>query len=254
MIAYWQKDARNSDGFNSNMPVPMDFNIQENIIWALNDENQGWDNGFVKVYNILAQDFIYANPDNLLIFLENHDVARLAEFLNNNLQRVKLAYTILATMRGIPQIYMGSELFMKNPMRPHDCDRRMDMIGGWDDDRRNAFTNGGRTAEERELFDYLKNIFQWRKTSKAVKEGKLLQFFPIDNHFYFYFRIADNQIVMTVINNGKEARNMDWLRCEEILKNVKNIVGTDIISGSKIKVGNLFAVPAGQAAVVEWLF
>ena len=41
LIGYWQKGAKNKDGYNSNLKSTMDFAMQSNIVKALNEE-ESW--------------------------------------------------------------------------------------------------------------------------------------------------------------------------------------------------------------------
>ena len=74
-----------------------------------------------------------------------------------------MAMTILATMRGIPQLYYGSEIGMAGDKGKGDADIRQDFPGGWASDKNNAFTASGRTAEQAKYFDFTAKVFNWRK-------------------------------------------------------------------------------------------
>jgi glycosidase len=251
-IAYWQKDALNHDGYNSGLPVPMDFTLQDNLLSGiLEDGKTDWGKGLIRLHESLSQDFAYVNPNDLLIFAENHDVRRLAWQLKGSLNKVKMIYTLLATMRGIPQIYYGSELFMQNTKKQGDIHERLDMPGGWIGDPRNTFTAQGRTAQENELYDYISKLYQWRKTSTAVAGGKMMQFVPIDNNLYVYFRYDDNELVMTIINNLKEPQTIDWSRYSEVLQ-LYGTSGREIITGQTLQAGSPYTVAAQEAAVIEF--
>jgi glycosidase len=41
---------------------------------------------------------------------ENHDTNRLNEIYQNDIRKYKMAMAVLATVRGIPQLYYGSEI------------------------------------------------------------------------------------------------------------------------------------------------
>ena len=81
---------------------------------AFDEETTDWSGGLFRLYDYLTQDLVYADPMNLLIFLDNHDTSR---FYRNdedtkNLNRYKQALAFLFTTRGIPQIYYGPEILM----------------------------------------------------------------------------------------------------------------------------------------------
>ena len=81
---------------------------------AVNEETDDWDNGLAKIYNLLSQDFIYADPMHLLTFLDNHDTNRFSSTPEQakDLRRYQQALTLLLTLRGIPQLYYGDEIGM----------------------------------------------------------------------------------------------------------------------------------------------
>jgi glycosidase len=252
MNSYWEKDHGNADGYNSNLPTPMDFLLQETIIKSLNEGgNVAWNEGLINVYSVLTQDIVYKRPFDMLILVENHDVRRLAWQLKNSADKVKMAYVIIATMRGIPQIYQGTELMMQNTERQGDVHERLDMVGGWKSDSRNAFTKEGRTETENDVFDYIKNLLNWRQMSEAVHNGKLMQFVPIDNNFYVYFRYTDDKCVMVAINNCGNDREIEWNRYNEILNKYKQ-TGKNIIDGTEVKTGEKLVVRQQSSAVIEF--
>lgn len=102
-------------------------------------------------------DFLYADPNKLLVFLENHDTQRFNE-LYKDIKAYKMGMTVIATIRGIPQINFGSEIGMKGDKGKGDADIRRDFPGGWKSDQHNAFTASGRTAEEAAYFDFTKQL------------------------------------------------------------------------------------------------
>ncbi|HBG53591.1 MAG TPA: hypothetical protein DDW70_05215, partial [Rikenellaceae bacterium] len=106
-VSYWDRGPWPSG------PTVMDFPLMGEISHAFReDTNPGWGQGMVRLYNVISNDFLYKNPNELLVFGENHDVNRLYEMLGRNPEKLKMAYTFLATTRGIPQIYYGSEVLL----------------------------------------------------------------------------------------------------------------------------------------------
>jgi glycosidase len=248
--AYWQTGAHNRDGYDSHVPTIMDFPLQKNLIAALvKDSLPAWNEGLINVYTSVAQDFVYPNPQVMLLMADNHDTRRLAWLLGGDRQKHKMALTIIATMRGIPQLYYGSELMLHNAEKQGDGEERLDMPGGWPGDPRNAFDKSGRTAVENEIFDYTKKLFTWRKTAPAIHRGKLMQFVPVDNNLYVYFRYTDTETVMVIINNCTEEKTLDWPRYAE--RTAGYAQGVDIISDRPVTIGKPWTVEA-QTAQVIW--
>lgn len=228
-IAYWQKDAVNHDGYNSNLPCVMDFSLFDAMTKAFN-ENEGWNTGLVRLYNSLAFDYLYPHTDNLFIFAENHDTDHIMSVLGGDIQKYKNLMTFLLTTRGIPQLYVGTEILLEGQKSDGDGKMRVDFPGGWEGDSRNAFTAEGRTARENEAFNYLKKLLNWRKQNPVIHTGKLKHYVP-EKDTYVYFRSNSEKTVMVVINQNKKAQNLNLNRFSESLGAF--ISGKDVISGKE---------------------
>jgi len=247
-LSYWQKDAPNRDGFNTHLPALMDFPLTDAIQRALN-EDDGYDRGLARIYYAIAEDFLYPYPENKVIFAENHDWARIFEFLGQDLNKMKIAITLVATLRGIPQFYYGSEILMTGNGWHSHAEIRKDFPGGWPNDTINAFTPQGRTALQNEMVSYVTQLFQYRKSSRALQYGKLIHFVP-ENNIYVYFRIADTGAVMVAINNHpSETRKLDVERMKEILGQYRS--GKDIISQEQINDFSALTLQPKSCRVIE---
>ena len=190
-----------------------------------------------RLYNIFAQDFLYAKPENNVIFLDNHDLDRYFSDMGKDLNKFKLGITVLLTARGIPVLFYGDEILKTGFEYQGHGHIRTDFPGGWKDDKLNAFTKEGRTNKQNEAFNFITKIADFRKTSISLTEGKMLQFVP-ENNTYVYFRYTDNEAVMIILNNNdKESRTIDMSHFSEILKYYKS--GTDIITGRRFNLDKI---------------
>lgn len=208
--------------WKSNLKGVTDFEWQHGVIMAMN-EPFGWSSGIMKLYNVLVQDILYKDPMQNVIFLDNHDQDRIYSVLKEDIQKFKLAIALLLTHRGIPQIYYGTEILMKNFKVPTDAEVRIDFPGGWAEDTINKFKESDRIPDENEAFNYIKSIAQFRKNSAALQSGKLLQYVPV-NGVYVYFRIADKETVMVVINTENDERVLPLERFMEGIGENKNFI------------------------------
>lgn len=240
-ISYWQKDSPIAaiQDYNTNLPSVMDFTLHDAILAAFKENEQGWDKGVVRFFDNFSNDFLYQNPQNLLVFFENHDTQRFNEIYPSS-NDYKLALTLISTCRGIPQIYYGSEIGMAGKKEVGDADIRQDFPGGWPGDSRNAFvaednkeTTGfdqkvaGRTAEQEVYHAFTKKLLNWRKNNPVIHSGKMIHFIP-ENNVYVYFRILENKVVMVLLNNSTTTQSIDPSRYREgFLGHTK---GTDILS------------------------
>ncbi len=245
-LAYWQKDFPNSDGYNSYLKGLMDFPLAEAMGRAFNEE-EGWSEGLMRLYDILADDHLYRYPFDLVVFAENHDMGRMAHFLENDLRKMKMATTFLATVRGIPQWYYGSELLMDGDGADHS-EIRKDFPGGWENDETNAFIKEGRTHEQNEMVNHLRKVMQYRKSKEVLHTGNTVHFIPEDN-VYIFFRYNEEEAIMTILNSNEEDKTFSLKRFEEVL--YKYYEGKDIISGKSFKLNETYTIPAMESAIIE---
>ena len=200
------------------------------------------------LYSILAQDGLYKDPYRNCIFLENHDMNRILSELGDDVDRLKLATGLLLTVRGIPQIYYGTEVLMKNFKNPSDAEVRRDFPGGFPGDGVDKFSPAGRSAAETDYFNFLRKVANYRKTSSAIGKGKTLQY-QAQNGVYVYFRYSSGQRIMCVLNPSDKSAEISPSFYSEGLAGRKQ--GRDIISGASITLGDKLTVPAKTFMLVE---
>ena len=106
--SYWE-GRKQHDGYNSHLPSVMDFPLMFATLSALTADGTSWEPSMLRIYNSVALDWLYDDPSDILVFLGNHDTPRLAHELGGDPGKMKMAYALLATMRGTPQLYYGDE-------------------------------------------------------------------------------------------------------------------------------------------------
>jgi len=247
-VAYWQGGTLNYDGYDSGLPSVMDFVMHGAVSVAFNEDHQGWDRGVGQLWKTLTSDYLYANPDNLVVFLENHDTQRFSTVVGNDVDKYLLGMTFLLTTRGIPQLYYGSELLMGGDKGVGDGDIRREMPGGWDDHERSAFTADGRTETENKVFNYMKKLIHWRNDNPVIHSGNLLHFVP-ENNVYTYFRMNDDKIVMVILNNNPNSQSVDPIKFKQGIDGFSS--GIDVISGQTFNLSEPFEVEGKTAVVLE---
>lgn len=215
--------------FKSNLTGATDFQCNFYGINAALTQNFGWTDGVNKLYQTLSNDFLYKDPMNNVIFLDNHDMTRFYSQVNEDMDKLKMGIGWLLTSRGIPEMYYGTEILLKGISNP-DGLVRGDFYGGWKEDKQNKFTPLGRTDKENEIFNWTKTIANFRYNSSAIKTGRLMQFIPED-WVYTYFRYDDKQTIMIVMNTSSDQKIIDPKRFLErtapFLK-AKNIVTSEV--------------------------
>lgn len=243
IVAFWQQGKENPNGYTSCLPSLMDFPLQENVAQDLAN-NLGW----MPTYRTIALDFVYADPTNLVIFPDNHDMSRFFIQINEDLELFKLGMAFYLTMRGIPQIYYGTEILMSSPKQRDDGLIRADFPGGWSGDKVNAFTGEGLTAQQKEAQAFSKKLMNWRKNESTIHFGKLLHYRP-QNGIYVYFRYDDQKRFMVVLNQNKQATSFDLSRFQQMLSGYSS--GQDVISGNKVSLDGNLTVPARAPMILE---
>lgn len=249
-IAAWQKDSKIGEAanYNSNLPSVMDFTLYSDLPKALK-EKEGWDGGMAKLYNVFTSDFLYPNINNLLVFFENHDTERFNEIFNGNPAEYKLAMTLMATVRGIPQLYYGSEVGMRGDKnKGGDADIRRDFPGGWKSDKINAFNPSSQTSEQKEFYQFTQKLLNWRKGMDVIHTGRTKNFVP-QNNIFVYFRYNEKESVMVILNNNEADQTIDVKHFAESLKGFSK--GKDVISGREFSVNENFQIPAKSSMVIE---
>ena len=248
VISYWQKDKINHDGYVSYLPTLMDFPLQISFTEALLDDFS-WGKGFIKPYKTLASDFLYPNPNNLLIFPDNHDMTRFFTQVNNDIDLFKMGIVYYSTMRGIPQFYYGTEILMNSDENPGDHGLiRTEFPGGWPDHSKNAFTGDGLSYNERQTQLFFKEILNWRKDNEVIHNGKLIQFAPKDG-IYSFFRILNNKMVWVIFNRNNSPETLETSRFDELIENYE--IAFDVINKKKVSISEKIIINAKSALILE---
>ena len=215
-----------------------DFPLNSAMFDALN-QPFGWTEGISKLYMTLSQDFLYKDPMTNCIFLDNHDMNRFYSMVEEDLSRYKMGIGLLFTLRGIPQVYYGTESLAKNYKNPNDAAVRKDFPGGWSNDSIDKFDISNLDTKEKEAFVYFQKLANFRKTSIAISKGALKQFIP-QNGIYVYFRIHEKQTLMCVVNTNATETIVMLDRFSEVntgVKRMKNVLTEQTFSvDSSIKI------------------
>lgn len=243
-----EKDKSDTKLLNSKLPGVTDFQTYFALTKAFN-EDFGWMNGVMQLYYTLAQDFLYQDATKNVVFLDNHDLGRYFSTVNEDVKKLKQATTFLLTTRGIPSLYYGTEVLMKNNFDWGNHDKvREEFPGGWADHPNNKFTEEGRSAQENEYFNYISKLANYRKAHTALQTGKLMQYVPEDG-IYTYFRYNATENIMIIINSNKVEKKLNTARFEERLSGLTK--GIDVMNDKILTKLNEIIVPANAALVIE---
>lgn len=250
LVSYWQKDSKLAAPLNSNLPTVMDFPLQALINQAFDEETGEWGGGLYKLYDYQTQDLVYANPMNLLTFLDNHDTSRFAQTdeMAKNLKRYKQAMVFLLTTRGIPQIYYGTEILMTGDKGKGDGDLRKDFPGGWQGDTRNCFVKNGRRALENEAFEFTRQLLNWRKGNQVIGKGSL-KHYSIQNGVYVYQREFNGKSVVVFMNGTDDSKELDLTPYQEILPRENAL---DVLTGKNVNLSGKLCLDGRENLILNF--
>ena len=247
IIAYWQRGKINHDGYTSCLPSLMDFPMTMKLHEALN-EPEGFNSGWSQLYENLGRDYHYSEPENLVIFPDNHDMSRIFTQVNEDYGLFQMAIAYILTMRGIPQIYYGTEILMSHPGSESHGMIRSDFPGGWAGDEVNAFDGNGLTDQQKEAQRFLKQVLQWRQNKTVLHHGKLTHYIPY-NGVYVFFRYDHEDMVMVVLNKNKDEQQLDLTRFHEVIGNRKN--ARNVLTGDSFKLESTVTVAPWGPTIIE---
>ena len=241
---WWQRGSSvnaNDPYLKTVMDFDFTFTTQKEILKESNT-SEGSEAGLFKMYEVITQDFLFPDPNFVLTFLDNHDIAR---FMNEGdpVWKLKQGLTFLLTTRGIPQVYYGTEIAMSG-------NNRNDFPGGWKEDKVSAFTKEGRTAYQNECWDFASKLLNWRRTSKPVTEGKLIHYTP-DNQTkcYVYARTDGKNTVLVMLNGSDTVRPVNMDRFSEVIKDYTK--GKDAVTGEIVDVTKPVLMPARGVYILD---
>ena len=246
--AYWQRGSKVSD-INTNLPTVMDFVLSISARKAFSEQTDPW-NGLNTIYDHLALDYLFPNPQKILTFLDNHDTDRFLLEVPKDLGWWKQALTFLLTSRGIPQLYYGTELLMHGKKEGSDGYVRLDFPGGFPGDQINAFTPEGRTPMQNEAHDFLAKVLNWRKgkANEVIAKGSLKHFMPTNGVYLYERRLGDKQIIIMLNGNDNE-NTIEMDRYKEILP-----IGTtmhDMLTNSSVTIDDEMTLAPRAIYILE---
>lgn len=251
---FWQTGSAlaASKGIDTRLPVVMDFPLS--VLCAdlkpFKVDSQAW-NGINEVYDHFALDYVYADPMNVLRFLDNHDTDRFILEEPKDLVAWKQAIAMLLTVPGIPQLYYGTELLMHGSKEGSDGYVRRDMPGGFKGDTRNEFTSEGRSELQNEAYDFISALANWRKGTDAIGKGDMKHFMPT-NGVYLYRRSYGPEEAIVILNGKDEDLALDMERYGEIIKEgdrYRNVITGETVT---LRDGDRpFSLPARATLILE---
>ncbi len=216
LISYWQAGTAKMDDYTTYLPSIMDFPLQSAVVDGLMGEAT-WRSSMTKIYESLANDYMYGDLNNIMIFPDNHDMSRIYTRLDEDYDKWKMAMTLFFTTRGTLQFYYGTEILMNNPGTDDHGVIRSDFPGGWEGDAVNAFTGEGLTSQQKEAQQFIADLAHLRRQSCALNMGEMLHYIPL-GEVYVYFKSFGDEHKMIVLNRNDEEVELGLERFQQGLE------------------------------------
>ena len=183
------------DGADTELWTPLDYPLHFAIRNAFTGASP-----MTELVTILRQDSLYPHPERLVPFLDNHDLIRFASEPNATLAGGKLAMAFLLTVRGMPQLYSGNEIYMDGYTDP---DNRRDFPGGFANTSNDVFQASARKPMQAEMFDWTSGLLALRSKTPALQTGTLQILYASTDSIVFT-RKEGSQRVLVAIHRGGE--------------------------------------------------
>lgn len=253
IVSYWQRGQSNLDGYVSYLPSLMDFPLQEALWLALttNEGEKHFDHspaGLDRLYRKLSMDFLYPDPSALVTFPDNHDMDRIYTQLGEDYDLYRMALAYILTMRGVPQIYYGTEILMDSTEDHSHGHIRSDFPGGWQGDASSAYSGEGLDERALEAQSFIRTLLNWRRDKAVIHSGKTMHFVPEDGT-YVYFRYNDSESVMVVLNKNSETSSLDLGRFTERLSAYNQ--AQEVVTGRQFLLDKKLELPPRSVMVLE---
>ncbi|MGC2111089.1 MAG: alpha-amylase family glycosyl hydrolase [Candidatus Korobacteraceae bacterium] len=199
VTSYWAGGQTGFDGVDTHLTTPLDFPMYEAI-----REVVAHGESARKIVEVLREDRLYPHPELLVTFIDNHDKKRFLTEADGSRDKLKLAFSLLAILRGIPQLYYGDEVAMQGG---EDPDNRSDFPGGFPGDQHDAFTPQGRTPEEEDVFAHVQALLKLRQRHAALRTG-VQKHVAIGDKYYAFTRESDGERLLIVFHNANSAESV----------------------------------------------
>ena len=215
VVSYFAGGQKGFDGIDTHLTTTFDFPMNSAIREVVNHGASA-----KKIVDVLRQDRLYPHPELLVTFIGNHDMKRFVTDAGGSTAKLKLGFSLLATLRGIPQIYFGDEIAMPGG---DDPDNRRDFPGGFPGDPRNAFTQDGRTPEEQDVYAHVQGLLKLRREHPALRIGEQKHVVVTDD-YYIFTRETTGERLLVVFYKGETEKSLAVDLTDTTIANAKRFI------------------------------
>ena len=176
----------------------LDFGLCDGIRFCFSGQEPG---GFYQVERILGYDHVYHRANELVTFIDNHDMPRFLSIVPDE-KLLDLAMVLLLTLRGVPCLFYGTEQYLRNDTNGGQDPYNRPMMEKWD--------------EMSPSFKFVQVLLSLRERNQALAFGAHHTAW-VNESFYLYTRNFRDSAVMVMINRSDS----------DHLANVENILMPD---------------------------
>ena len=230
IVSYFAGGQTGFDGIDTHLTTTFDFPMNSAIRQVVNHGASA-----KKIVDVLRQDRLYPHPEQLVTFIGNHDMPRFLTDAKGSTARLKLGFSLLATLRGIPQLYSGDEIAMPGG---EDPDNRRDFPGGFPGDTHSAFTPAGRTPEEQNVYAHVQGLLQLRRDHPALRLGEQKHVVVADD-YYVFTRETPGERLLVVFYKGDQPKSIEVDLADTTIANAHGFVALNSASPAVVQSGKL---------------
>lgn len=208
----------------------MNYPLTEAILdYAVRDTRDG--RQFADMAGYLLAAYPHQATEATFNLLGSHDTPRLLTLSKGDKRRLKLATVIQFTFSGTPCIYYGDEVGITGEHDP-GCRKCME----WDESK-----------QDRELFQFFRDLIKLRKSHRAVRDGTYeVLFAKHGSGVLSYAREADGEKFLVVLNSSKRKTSLVLPHKKDLNVNVVFGNGDATPKGKKL---HLSLPPYGYAII-----
>jgi glycosidase len=200
-VSYFMGGRVGWDGIDTTLDAVFDFPLWQTSLDVFAHKAPA-----TALRSMLRNDALYTDAAARLVSMTgNHDVRRIASLEGMTLEGSMLHHAFLFSVRGIPQLYYGDEIFMEGG---DDPDNRRDFPGGFAGDARNAFERAGRNAREQRMFEWTRDWLKLRREHAAMRHGRLVDLAADEDAYAFARQTADETIILA-FNRAAAPKQID---------------------------------------------
>ena len=209
----------------------LDFGLCDGIRFCFSGQEPG---GFYQVERILGYDRVYHRANELVTFIDNHDMPRFLSAVPDE-RLLDLALVLLLTLRGVPCLFYGTEQYLRNDTNGGQDPYNRPMMESWDDSSRS--------------FVLVQTLLSLRERNQALAFGAHHTAW-VNESFYLYTRNFRDSAVMVMMNRGESDHVAD-------VENIQMPDGTYTchLTGYPVTISNgrleNYTVPAKTAVVIS---